>query len=117
MVTVSDVRACINLKGEPFFALVLMGGITFVKSSKTENYYATAWKGSIPTTFTEEFCKALVGKTLPGEIEKVNCEPYEYTIPSTKETIILTHKYRFNPNPTNPSLEQAVFTPEMATAQ
>ena len=117
MVTVSDVRACINLKGEPFFALVLMGGITFVRSSKSNNFYATAWKGSIPTTFTEEFCKSLVGKTLPGEIERVESEPYQYTIPSSGEAIILTHKYRFNPNPNMPSMEDAVFTPEMATAQ
>jgi len=117
MVTVTDFRKCTNAKGESFCALVLMGGITFVMSSKSNKYYATAWRGSIPSTFSEEFCKSLIGKTLPGEIEKVECGPYEYKIPSTGETILLTHQYRFNPNPGITSMEQAVFTPELVTAK
>ncbi len=117
MVQVTDFKTLINADGEPFNALTLMGDITFVLSSKTGNFYATAWKGSISTTFSEEVCKGLVGKSLPGEIQKVDSEPYEYTIPSTGETIMLTHKYRYNPNPNEETMEEAVFTPEAVSVE
>ena len=117
MVTVTEVKTFINTEGEPFQVLVLLGDITFVMSAQTGNYYATAWRGSIPTTFTEEFCQGLIGKNLPGEIQKMECEAYEYTIPSTGETIMLTHKYRYNPNPNEDTMEEAVFTPEPVSVE
>jgi hypothetical protein len=93
MVTVIDFKKAVNAAGKEFFLLILMGGVSFVKSTITGNFYATAWKTSITSTFTEDVCKTLIGTKLPGEIEKVDVEePYEYKIPTTGETIILHHK-------------------------
>ena len=116
MVTIIDFKKAVNSAGKEFFLLILMGGVTFVKSSITGNFYCTAWKTSITSTFNEIVCKSLVGTKLPGEIEKVDSEPYEYKIPTTGETVILYHKYRFNPSPYALTMEEAVFTPEAQLA-
>ena len=116
MVTIIDFKKAVNAAGKEFYLLILMGGVSFVKSTITGNFYATAWKTSITSTFTEDVCKTLIGTKLPGEIEKVDAEePYEYKIPTTGETIILHHKYRFNPVPNTLSMEETVFQPEMIT--
>ena len=101
-----------NNDGKEFCTLSLMGDVEFVKSSITGNFYATAFKGSITTTFNEDTCKGLVGRTFPGQVERVQVEPYEYKVPETGETIMLTHKYRFNPMQKQPSMEEVVFAPE-----
>jgi len=84
--------------GKEFFTLDdIQGGIEMVQSINTGNFYATARKSSITTTFDETTCKALIGTELPGTIAKEECEPYEYTIKETGEVITLTHKYMFIP--------------------
>jgi hypothetical protein len=34
---------------------------------------------------------------LPGNIEKMKCDPYEYSIPGSNETVILKHTFVYNP--------------------
>lgn len=112
MVTISGYKKRINAEGKEFCTLSLMGGIEFVRSSKTGQFYATAWKSSITSTFPEAICQTLIGTNLPGVVEKVECEPYAYQVGEGKETIMLSHKFRFNPEPNCPTLEEAVFSPE-----
>ena len=81
--------------GEEFFTLIVQGGIEMIKSEESGNYYATARKASIASTFDEETCKHLIGQELPGEVKRVACEPYDYTIEETNEIIELAHKYVF----------------------
>jgi hypothetical protein len=116
MVKVIEYQKRKNADGKEFFALIIMGAIEFIKSSISGNYYATAWKTSITSTFNEDVCQSLVGKAFPGMIEKVTVEPYEFKVPSSGETLMLTHKYRFNPEPNSPSMEEVVFTPEIVEA-
>ena len=116
MVTIIDYSKRQNAEGKEFFTLNLMGGVELVKSTKTGNYYATAWKSSITSTFNEEVCKSLVGTKLPGTVQKIECEPYEYALPTTGEIIMLTHKYLFNPSPNTATMEEVVFTPEPQVA-
>jgi hypothetical protein len=117
MVTVIDYAGRRSADGKEFFVLILMGGIEFVQSTHTGCFYATAWKSSITTTFNEQVCKGLVGKTLPGEVQRIEVEPYEFKVEDTGETIMLTHKFRFNPSPNNPSMEETVFAPELTEAK
>ena len=49
----------------------------------------------MPTTFSEEICHSLIGSELPGRIERVETDPYEYTVPETGEVILLTHRYEY----------------------
>jgi hypothetical protein len=81
--------------GKEFFVLELQGGIEMVKSKETGKFYVTARKASISSTFDELTCQALIGTELPGKVEKVNCEPYEYTIKDTGEVIVLTHRFDY----------------------
>ncbi|MDQ3111771.1 MAG: hypothetical protein M3R17_17925 [Bacteroidota bacterium] len=83
--------------GESFNVLNLQGGIEMIKSSKTGKFYATAKKTNLVCTFNEVMCASMVGQKLPGTIDKMNCDPYEYTIPNSTEKIKLTHTYFYNP--------------------
>lgn len=97
MVRIVDYKERESEDGKTFFALELQGGIELVKSQTTDNFYATARKTSITSTFSEETCKALIGSELPGRIEKQECESYEYTIEDTGEVIELSHRYQYVP--------------------
>ncbi|HLF52563.1 hypothetical protein [Flavobacterium sp.] len=81
--------------GKEFFVLELQGGIEMVKSAETGKFYITARKASISSTFDERTCEALIGTELPGKVEKIECEAYEYTIKDTGEVIILTSRFEY----------------------
>lgn len=83
--------------GSTFFALTIQGGVELVKSNATGNFYATARKTSITSTFDEETCQALLGSEIPGKIVKKECEPYTFTIKDTGEIIELSHRYEYVP--------------------
>lgn len=112
MVTITGYKKRQNVEGKDFFTLSLLGGVEFVKSKVTGAFYATGLKASITSTFPEEVCKSLIGTKVQGLVEKVECEPYEYHLAQTNETVMLTHKYRFNPSPNTATMEEVVFTPE-----
>nr|WP_225585511.1 hypothetical protein [Flavobacterium sp. MDT1-60] len=89
-------------EGKPFFVLEIQSGIEMVLSTKTGQYYATAKRANISSTFDEETCKALLGTDMPGNIRKMDSEPYEYTVRETGEIIMLTHRYVYQPEINNP---------------
>ena len=95
MVTVIDYLQRQNAKGEDFFMLELQGEMEIVTSAQTGMAYATARKAKLPTTFNEATCASMVGKELPGSIKRVDCEPYEYTISESGETIELSHRWEY----------------------
>lgn len=94
MVKVIDYKSRETSEGKAFFVLILQGGLEVIKSM-SGNVYATAKRASLPTTFDADFCKSLIGVPMPGTIDKVQCEPYEYTIPETGEVVILSHRYEY----------------------
>ena len=96
MALIVDYKLRENHDGKPFYALILQGGIEMVESTNGK-MYATARKASMPSTFSEDACKALLGQELEGEIIKQECEPFEYLIQETGETVVLTHQYEFAP--------------------
>lgn len=84
--------------GSTFFSLTIQGGVELVKSRETGNFYATARKASIPSTFDEDTCKALLGTEIPGQIVKKSCEPYTFTIKETGEIVELSHRFEYVPD-------------------
>lgn len=109
MVTVIDYHVRESKKGDSFTTLSLQGDLEMIKSQTSGKFYATARKASIIATFNEEACKALIGKTLPGSIEKSPVdEPYDYLIPGSKEVIKLDYTYEYNPEPSG--VEETVFS-------
>lgn len=95
MVRISNYIKRTTEEGKDFFVLELQGGIEMVKSQETSKFYVTARKATISSTFDEQTCKALIGTELSGAIQKVVCDPYEYTVKETGEIITLSHRYEY----------------------
>jgi hypothetical protein len=93
MVTVMNYAQRTNSEGENFYALILQSDLEMVKSKETGNYYATAKRASVTSTFTEAACEKLIGMDIPGSIQRVPSEPYEFTIPDTGEILQLEHRW------------------------
>ena len=93
MVQIVDYAIRENSEGETFCALIVSGGLEFVKSM-SGNHYATLRKCSVPSTLNEEACKSIIGSELPGTVCKVQCDPYEYTS-HTGETVNLNHTWQY----------------------
>ena len=93
MVTIVDYAKWQNSDGDDFYSLILQGGLEMVKSKETGQYYATAKRASVTSTFDEEGCKKLLGKEIPGFIKRIPAKPYEYTIPGTGEVVMLEHHW------------------------
>ncbi len=106
MVTIIDFKQRVNKEGKEYGVLVLQGAIETVRSKKTNRPYFTAKKTAVPTTFDEEFGKNLIGQTLPGQIEKIECDPYIFVNPETEEEMELSHTYVYNEDPA--SIEEEV---------
>lgn len=107
MVTIVDYSKRVNSEGKEFNVLILQGGLELVKSQQTGRYYATAKKASLSSTFTEELCKTLIGQQLPGSIMRVECDPYEFTVPETGEILNLNHRWEYLKEES--SIEETVF--------
>ena len=95
MVKIVDFKVRTNSSDESFCVLVVQGGVRPIVSKETGKVYLTNSRANVPTTFDEQTCKELIGEKLEGSIEKVDCEPYEYTVESSGEVIELSHRYEF----------------------
>jgi len=108
MVTVTNYQQRTSAEGKPYFVLELQSDdIEFVISQTTGRHYITARKCFISSTFGEAMCQKMVGKSMVGSIAKVECEPYEFTIPETGEVISRQHRYDYSPTEQS-NMEQVV---------
>ena len=107
MVTISDYRVNVNSEGKSFCSLILQGDVELVRSRTTSRFYATARKTSITSTFDENTCRKLIGKTIKGSIVKVDCDDYDYIIPESGEVIRLNYNYCYVADSEN--VEEEVF--------
>jgi hypothetical protein len=110
MVIVKDYAVREAKDGREFIALILQGGLSLVKSNKSGNYYATVKQCSIPSTFDEEVAKSFVGQELPGSVQRMSCEPYEWENKDSGEVMELSHRWVYVPE--GATLEEAVYEGE-----
>ena len=92
MVTVTDYKLVETEMGNYYVRLILTGDIAMVQSSKTGNFYATARRCSISATFDEATAEQMVGKKIPVNIIRQECEPYTFETDSGEE-IELSHRW------------------------
>lgn len=97
MVTIVGFKQCESKDGKQFVALEIQGELRLVQSETTGKFYLTANKTSISTSFPLQVCQTLLGKQLPGNVDKVECEPYEYVNKETGEVMTLLHTYVYSP--------------------
>jgi hypothetical protein len=93
MVTIVDFVKRQNREGKEFNALILQGGIELVRSKETKNYYATSKKASITSTLDDATCQNLIGSQIPGSVQRVETQPYDFTVKETGEVVTLTHRW------------------------
>lgn len=98
MVTVSNYALRVRKSDEStFVVLELTGGLEIIQSSSTGKFYASMRKANLPSTFSEEMAKTLIGQTLQGNIIKEEVEPYEFTNQKTGEIMMLNYSYAYQP--------------------
>jgi len=102
MVKVINAHSRENEKGK-YVSLELQGDIVMVQSQNTGRFYATAKRCFVYSTFDIETAKSLVGQQIGGTIQRVECEPYDYTIQESGEVIKLSHSYTYLPEGTSSS--------------
>jgi len=95
MVKVSGFKTRTSKTGEDFLVLELQGGVTPVQSKQTGRMYFTAKTCTVPCTFDEATAQELIGMQFPGEIVKVECDEYDFTIPETGEVITLASRWEY----------------------
>jgi hypothetical protein len=95
MVKIVDFVKRTGRDGKEFNALILQSGIELVKSRETQRWYATAKKASITSTFDDAMCQSLIGQEIPGSVQRIETEPYEFTLRDTGEVLTLTHRWQY----------------------
>ncbi|WAC01669.1 hypothetical protein N7U66_17345 [Lacinutrix neustonica] len=95
MVKIVDFKTYQAEDGKDFCTLIVQGGLEAVKSQEKNRTYLTARTARVSCTFNEAVCKSLIGSDFPGTIQKVEVDPYEYTIKGSGEIITLSHRYEF----------------------
>jgi hypothetical protein len=97
MVTVTNFLERQRKDGSSFVVLEITGGLELVQSSSSGNFYATVRKSTIPSTFSVEIAKSLIGTQLPGSIVRVEVDGYDFTNIRTGEVMQLHHSYAYRP--------------------
>ena len=108
MVTITKHFQREDAEGNQYSMLELSGDIEVQISKASGRPYFLTRKCSIPAALPSEMCISLLGKQIPGNIKKIDCEAYDYTVPSTGEVIQLKHRFEFQPE-TSGATEEAVF--------
>ena len=98
MVTITGVNTRETKDGRSFLTLQLSGGLQFVQSMSTGKFYAKMSSTSIPCVFEETLAKQLIGTQMPGEIVKIDTDPYEF-VTQSGEVMMLNHTYSYRPSP------------------
>jgi hypothetical protein len=104
MVQITKIKLSEKQDGSTFTSFVLEGGIELLQSQNNGKFYAKGKKALLNTTLSEDAAKAMIGTSLPGSIQRVPCEPYEYTVKETGEVVTLFHTYEYSP------MEEATIT-------
>lgn len=84
-------------EGKPYVALELEGAIEMIQSQNTGRHYATVRRCTVSSTFDELTAERMVGKEMPGSIERVPCEPYDFTVRETGEVIKIAYRWDYQP--------------------
>ncbi len=99
MVTVTGFNLRQQKEGEQrhYITLDLEGDIEMVQSQNTGRFYATVRRCTVSSTFDQLTAERMVGRQMPGSIERVHCDPYDFTIEQTGEVIKVGYRWDYLP--------------------
>ncbi len=95
MVTVTSCHERQKTDGSTFVVLEISGGVELVLSQKTNRYYATLRKCTIPFTGKIDVARLMIGQKIPGQIVRAICTPYEIINSQTGEVITCQHTWAY----------------------
>jgi hypothetical protein len=75
---------------ESYSVLILSGDPEVLISKSSGRPYISARKTTIPVALDEKQAQALIGKELPGTIERVSCTPFQVKLATGKKVTIAT---------------------------
>ena len=90
MVTIIGFKQ-VEKEGKALVFIDLQGELRMAQSQSTGLFYMTADKASVLSVFPVEVCKGLIGKQLPGNVVREECDPYQY-VNQAGETVNVTYK-------------------------
>ena len=91
MVKIVEVKERISADGNVFCSLTVSQPAWH--KSESGKVSLVQLKANTTTNMAFENAKTLIGLEMPGKIERVSCEPYDWTNPETGETVKLSHTY------------------------
>ena len=99
MVTIIGLEKKTNLKTKASYSVLLVQGSAQVLRSKASGrVYISAPRASVPCALDEVQAKSLVGQTLPGEIQRIECAPFEVKLPTGKK-VKISSTFLYSPDP------------------
>jgi len=99
MLKVIDAKTRVNSKtNEEYNIVVLLGNVEIQKSQSSGKFYLASKTISIPTTLTLNEAKQLIGTSIPGKIEKVDCAEYLVPVPNSNKKLKITHTFSYSPS-------------------
>lgn len=114
MVTIIGFKK-VEKEDKTYVFIELQGELKLLQSQETGKFYLTANKTHILSSFPAEICQNLIGKQLPGNVEREECEPYQYVNKETGEVVTVTHRCIYtteaNENSDNFPMFNQPFTP------
>jgi proteasome assembly chaperone (PAC2) family protein len=102
MLKVIDAKTRVNSKTkEEYNVVVLQGNVEIQKSQSTGKYYLASKTIEIPTTLNQNEIKHLIGTSIPGKIEKVDCAEYLVPVPNSNKKLKINHTFAYSPSDTD----------------
>lgn len=96
MVTIVEVAERTAANGNVFCS-VMVAGDASVHMNAEGKASLVALKASIPSNLPKDVLEGMIGNKLPGKVERVETEPYQWVNPNTGEEITLSHTYKYSP--------------------
>ena len=95
MAKIEKVEKRISADGNVFTSIGLVQFSTH--TSETGKVSLVARRANITSNISPDLLQDQIGLDLPGNIVKVDCQPYDWVNPSTGEVVKLAHTYTFQP--------------------
>jgi proteasome assembly chaperone (PAC2) family protein len=102
MLKVIDAKTRVNSKTkEEYNVVVLQGNVEIQKSQSTGKYYLASKTIEIPTTLNLNEAIQLIGTSIAGKIEKVDCPEYLVPVPNSNKKLKINHTFTYSPSETD----------------
>jgi hypothetical protein len=95
MVKIINYKTATSNDGNQFILLKVSGGLQLVQSMTTGKIYFKGKTAYVASNLDEASAQAVIGSEMPGVINRVACEPYDYIVESTGESITIDYRYEY----------------------